>query len=377
MRRILALGEARGYEPDTAQVRSLFAALSCWFEPIENGVQPAQRAREELIAGGDPANAGYTYYATVYYLLDSAPSLDSCVAEVDGRAGLCPPYRHRADRPVARQLPVAGRCAARRKLRRSRSGEPRRQVRRPPAGAFPYAHVNQAVAAAIFGDPVGLTRHTSATVPLLPAAPGQYPTALACLLRGLALAGQARDSDADERGGLLSELDEVIRWLAARAADAPDNFLHLLRLVEAERAWAAGDFRAAVLAFDAARREAAQRQRPWHQALITERAARFYLAHGVEHAGYDLLAQARQQYLAWGATAKVAQLDWAYPALRPHAEATATAGGSQPGDLPASPGHRHDRNDRPARHLVRLAGAELARPASAGCTPAWSGCSAR
>ena len=110
----------------------------------------------------------------------------------------------------------------------------------------------------------------------------------------------------------------MTRWLAARAADAPDNFLHLLRLLEAERAWAAGDFRAAVLAFDAAQREVAQRQRPWHQALITERAARFYLAHGVDHAGYDLLAQARQEYFAWGATAKAAQLDWAYPTLRPH-----------------------------------------------------------
>ena len=115
----------------------------------------------------------------------------------------------------------------------------------------------------------------------------------------------------------------MTRWLAARAADAPDNFLHLLRLLEAERAWAVGDFRAAVLAFDAARREAAQRQRPWHRALITERAARFYLAHGVEHAGYDLLAQARQEYLAWGATAKVDQLDWAYPTLRPQPDATA------------------------------------------------------
>ena len=116
--------------------------------------------------------------------------------------------------------------------------------------------------------------------------------------------------------GLLSELDEVTRWLAARAADAPDNFLHLLRLLEAERAWAVGDFRAAALAFDAARREVARRQRPWHRALIAERAARFHLAHGLDHAGYELLAQARQQYPAWGATAKVAQLDWAYPTLR-------------------------------------------------------------
>jgi hypothetical protein len=149
------------------------------------------------------------------------------------------------------------------------------------------------------------------------------------------VAGQARDADADADadGGLLAELDELTRWLAARAADAPGNFLHLLRLVEAERAWAAGDFRAAALAFDAARHEAAQRQRPWHQALIAEHAARFHLAHGLEQAGYDLLAQARQEYLAWGATAKVAQLDWAYPVRQPPSDAAA-ATAEQSGDLP-------------------------------------------
>ena len=117
----------------------------------------------------------------------------------------------------------------------------------------------------------------------------------------------------DQRGALLAELDEQIDWLAERAVDAPDNFVHLLRLLEAERAWAAGDSWAAVLAFDAARREVAGRQRPWHRALITERAARFHLAHGLDQTGYELLAQARDQYAAWGATAKVAQLDWAYP----------------------------------------------------------------
>ena len=123
----------------------------------------------------------------------------------------------------------------------------------------------------------------------------------------------------DERAALLSELDEATRWLAARAADAPDNFLHLLRLLEAERAWAVGDFRAAELAFDAARREVAGRQRPWHRALITERAARFYLAHGLDHAGLELLAQARQHYLAWGATreGRPTRLGLPHPATRP------------------------------------------------------------
>jgi GAF domain-containing protein len=170
-------------------------------------------------------------------------------------------------------------------------------------------------------------------MPLVPVFPGLYATAIARLLRGLALAGQARGADADTRGGLLDELDELTRWLAERAADAPDNFLHLVRLVEAERAWAAGDFRAAALAFDAARHEAAQRQRPWHRALITEHTARFYLARGLDHAGHDLLAQARQEYLAWGAAAKVAQLDWAYPVQRPPSDPAATAG-EQSGDLP-------------------------------------------
>ena len=55
-------------------------------------------------------------------------------------------------------------------------------------------------------------------------------------MRGLSLAWEARAADGAERAALLTELDDVTRWLAARAADAPDNFLHLLRLVEAERA---------------------------------------------------------------------------------------------------------------------------------------------
>jgi GAF domain-containing protein len=157
-------------------------------------------------------------------------------------------------------------------------------------------------------------------------------SAMAHPMRGLSFAWEARAADGAERAALLAELDEVMRWLAARAADAPDNFLHLLRLVEAERAWTERDFRAAALAFDAARREAASRQRPWQRALITERAARFHLAHGLEQAGYELLARARQEYSAWGALAKARQLDWAYPALRVAAAAEEEQAAAPPQD---------------------------------------------
>src|SRR6266511_3083581 len=331
-RRLLALGEARGYEPGTSEVRYLFALTSWCFEPIENGVHEAQRAREGLIAGGDLASAGHTYLPSVTGLLDCAPTLSGCVAEVE--AGL--DFVRRTGSEQTGQLIDGYRWLAGvlRGESPAAAGEvaPDRYVGNQVA--LFHAHLTRALAAAILGDPAGLLRHTAAAMSLLPAALGLYPTALARLLRGLALAGQARAGHRDDGEGLLSELDEVTGWLADRAADAPANFLHLLRLVEAERAWAIGDFRAAVLAFDAARREVAQRQRPWHRALIAERTACFYLAHGVEHAGYDLLAEARREYLAWDATAKVDQLDWAYPTLRPDAAPTAGDGGVDPGDVP-------------------------------------------
>ena len=327
-RRILALAEARGYEPGTSQARMIFAALSFWAEPIENSVHQGQRAREELIAGGDPTNAGYSNYVSVSGLLDCAP-LERYLTEVEaalafsrrtGKTGrVLDSYRWLAGVLRGDSTAAAGEAVSADKY----AGDPVAQF---------FAHLSHATAAAVFGDPAGLERHSAAAMLLVPVLPGLYPTGVARLLRGLALAGQARDADADTRGGLLAELDELTRWLAERAADAPGNFLHLLRLLEAERAWAAGDFRAAALAFDAARHEAAQRQRPWHRALIAEHAARFYLARGLEHAGHDLLAQARQEYLTWGATAKVAQLDWAYPARRPPSGPAATAG-EQSGDL--------------------------------------------
>ena len=317
LRRLLALSEARGYEPESSTPRTLLALLGWWFEPLELSVDDARQAREGFIGGGDLGQAAYTFAATVRALLECAPSLDACAAEVD--AGLAfvrrigsvnmtevlETYRWvidvlRGDRPTAVGAPVfvAG-------------------FSDTPATLL-LAHSLQAMAAAIFGDQAALERHTAEAMPLVPASPTEYPGALARALRALALAGQIRAEDGAERDTLLSELDEVTRWLADRAADAPQNFSHLLRLLEAERAWAVGDFQGCVRAFDAALLGA--RQRPWHRALITERAARFYLAHGIDHHGYDLLTEARQQYAAWGATAKIAQLDWAYPSLPPHSD---------------------------------------------------------
>ena len=332
IRRTLAVGDARGYEPGTSQAWLLFAMVAWRFEPIENGVQATQRAREGLIAGGDTANAGYAYYHGAYYLSDCAPSLDVYLADVE--AGLAF-VRRTGSADVGQVLDSHRWLAGVLRGESSVGGETPPTDRHTDSSlTLFFARIHRAIAAAIFGDPDGLALHTAALMTLLPAALGFYPTAVAHLLRGLALAEQIRIGHGSERVGLLAELDVVIRWLATRAAEAPDNLLHLLRLLDAERAWAVGDFRAAALAFDAARREVAGRQRPWHRALIIERVARFFLAHGLDQAGYDLLAQARHAYSTWGAIAKVDQLDWAYPTLRPAADATAAHRGGQPAPPP-------------------------------------------
>ncbi|WP_326836018.1 AAA family ATPase [Amycolatopsis rhabdoformis] len=332
-RRLVAWAVARGAEPGTSRARHRSALFSCWLEPIENGVHEAQQAREGLIAAGDLTNAGYTYLLTVRSLADCAPSLESLLTEVD--SGLN--FVHRTGNEQTGQVLETYRWLADVLRRDSPPGPITLDRFTDNPLALLHAHLARAIAAAVSGDLAGLIRESAEGMRLLPVAAGFYPTAVIRSLHGLALAERARAAGGEERAALLSELDETTGWLAARAADAPDNFLHLLRWVEAERAWAAGEVQAAELAFDAARSEVSRRARPWHRALITERAARFHLARGLDHAGRELLAQARRAYAAWGASAKVTRLDGAYPTLRRHFEANLGPAVERHGE-PARPG---------------------------------------
>ena len=194
LRRILALGEARGYEPDTSQARFLFALLSCWFEPIENGVRAARRAREGLIAGGDLANAGYTYYADRVLTCWTARRRWTA-SSPRWRRGWPSCAVPATSRPASGSTATGGWLGVLRGDSSAAAGEAVHADRYADNPlALLHAHVTRALAAAIFGDPAGLARHTAAAMPLLPAALGALPDRRGHLLRGLALAGQARAS---------------------------------------------------------------------------------------------------------------------------------------------------------------------------------------
>jgi diguanylate cyclase (GGDEF)-like protein len=324
-RHVLAVAEARGYEPDTSVLRHRFALhVLPWNEPLDNAIGEARLAREGLLRGGDLQMASHTSLTLLPAELDSGRSVAAYEVEIEAALAFAARTgnHHNAQTIVPHQDLV-------RALTGGAEPEPE------PAGAVgpnPMAtglgHIYQALGAALFGAGDALAEHSRAAIELRRFVPG-YPTALAQLLRSLALADEIRAGRQQAIGSAeLAELDGYRDWLAARAAVTPANFAHLHRLVEAERAAATGDVLAALRGYDDAAQAAATRQRHWQRALIAERAAGFLTSQAMPHAARQHLIEAARAYRSWGATAKVRQLESAHPYLRTADRGTEPAGTS-------------------------------------------------
>jgi diguanylate cyclase (GGDEF)-like protein len=327
-RHVLAVGDANGYGCELLRARFISLFSEHWFESLADDHSKARLIRTGLLQAGDVQYACFTYHVSVPALFECAPQLDEYVPELEAALSLA--SRSGDEHSSAMFLSF-------RQLLRALRGETDSVDRfadtsfdeaaflagqdcNPMARA--YFHVNRALAGALFDDRADLVRHAAAAMPHLPYIESHYHVALGQFLQALALAERLRLASPDEHHRVSCELDHCRDWLARRAADAPDNFSHLLRLVDAERAWALDDFRAAAVAFDEAQAQAASRRRPWHCAFITERAGRFYLAHEMGVAGRELIAKACGLYDAWGASAKVRELERRYGTLRPAAGTT-------------------------------------------------------
>lgn len=321
---MVAISEARGYRQSASMARLFYCLVAGhWVEPIENLIEKWQKVREELLQVGDLTLVSSTYYCRYDFLFDYAPTLDAAADEV--RAGQAFADRMRnADfkQPsiLRLQLNQALRGATRTPGSFSDDSFDEatfvQHIDGPGDVGF-YFNIARAMSAAIFGDAAALAKHAAQAMSFLSRIPGYYLSATAHVLQALALAQKARTLPADERTPVLEELDATcLRWLALRAEDAPANFLHLVRWIEAERAWAAGDVWGAGTAFDLAMHEAAQRQRPWHRALIVEHAGLFQLAQGMEPSAYALLKEACALYDAWGAAGKVREMRREHEVLR-------------------------------------------------------------
>lgn len=191
-------------------------------------------------------------------------------------------------------------------------------------------HTYRALGACLFIDDAALAHHAEIAAGLCLSINPCYATALVNLLHSLALIQQLRDKAEDAHPHLLSRLDLNQTWLKARAAAAPMNFGHLYDLVEAERLDALDRPWESAQAFESAMRLAQAHQRPWHLALITERAGTCLLRRGLEYAARPLLDRAYGLYRHWGADGKAQAMRGRFPFLNIGIQAD--------GDQPRDPG---------------------------------------
>jgi hypothetical protein len=316
-RHIITVGEALEAPARTATARNEFAKSACsWFEPVEQALDHAMRAHEVIVTQGDPSLACYMQIPSHHLLLELAPSIEVCEARIDAGLLLCQRVGnlqaatfHTIEKQMLRAL--RGQTMAPGSFDDAQFSEQEFMARsgRLPFLDFTFARAFQAL---LYADAARLAEHAPTVQARLGGTgSGQLRNLHAHLFVAMAAAWQIQAGQLPGPGAahLLASLEGSVAWLAARAADQPYNFLHLLRLVEAEQAWALGELWKAAAAFDAAVLEAASRERPWHRALITERAGMFQLAQGLTGYGHSLLARSRDHYQAWGATAKVAHME--------------------------------------------------------------------
>jgi diguanylate cyclase (GGDEF)-like protein len=304
-RHLLAECERRGWDLAAAGVRSVFpVSAGHWHERLEDVLPVIRQSFTGLMQFGEMDMAGYLCLAPVGYQLDMA-SLGALDDEVTAALRLA----RRTGHAQLTEFMASYRQFVR--AMRGETGSPGRLgddefdeaaylagLSGAPSGNIAYAI--RGLAALIFRDAETARASAVEAMARVPAVPGHYQGTMTWVLG--ALTGVA--------------LDEATAWLTARAVDAPGNFSHLAALADAERARRDGDRWAATSRYDTALREVSRRRRPWHYALIAERAADFQLSEGNEYAGMGLLGLARDAYEGWGATAKVQALDQAHPGLR-------------------------------------------------------------
>ncbi|AFL73129.1 ATP-binding protein [Thiocystis violascens] len=307
----LAVGTTLENSRETARACFIYANyIGHWLHPIEEDVAHARRAFGELLRAGDLGVASYTFYASQAALLDTGAHLAEIQAENAAALMFASKLGHlhteQSYLPY-RQLirALEGKTAGHGRFEDADFDEQAHQVAaRSNPMALSYFHLYRALAACLFRDEQALVHHAESVVGLCMPIHCHYATALVNLLHSLALIQQVRSTAETEHPALLERIDLNQRWLKARAADAPMNFDHLHALVDAERLDALDQPQAALQAFEQAMRKVSEVRRPWHRALIVERAGDCFRRRGMEDTGRLHLTQAHALYTQWGAHGK-------------------------------------------------------------------------
>ncbi len=326
----VALGASLGCEPETSLARQNFATFALhWSERLENTIAQCAAAHSGLNQAGEVQAVFINHVTALAAQFDCSQTLEGFSIELTAaqdfavRTGNTQGFESLHTHHLLLQVLIGAVPAA-----AMLDAVPDQKGVVRPLSLF-GSHCSRALAALLFDDPPQLARTSAALMPLLSHVGGAYRCMIARLARAVSLAQDARVAHHEQGGMLPAEFHALRDWFAERAADAPVNFRHLLHFIDAEAAWTTGAAPAAVRAFDMALQCCSAQTRPWHHALIAERAGLFHLANGLDYAGRALLRDARERYAAWGATAVVSRLTAAHGFLDVHGDGHVAGGESQ------------------------------------------------
>lgn len=316
----LAIGQVFEQGGDTARAQHVMGLLSShWFRPLEDSLAHAHTAFGGLLRAGEFEYACFTFFSSLATLMDTSGGIGEVEEEVQTALAFARKTGNRHSEQAFlsyRQLirGLQGKTAQPGGFDDDEFNEREHfdGIQGNPM-ALCFFHVYRALGACLFDDSKALIFHARAANRLVPHITAFYPSALCNLLYSLALTLQLKELQGPARGEVLAMLAENQDWLRLRAAEAPMNFGHLYDFVEAERLDALDQPFEAIRAFEAAMCKVQGFQRPWHLALLTERAGRCYLRHGLEYAGRPLLRRAYDLYCQWGAEGKARALRAEWP----------------------------------------------------------------
>ncbi|WP_428263950.1 trifunctional serine/threonine-protein kinase/ATP-binding protein/sensor histidine kinase [Haliangium sp.] len=112
-----------------------------------------------------------------------------------------------------------------------------------------------------------------------------------------------------------ARMDAARAQMAKWAQECPDNFRHLYLIMAAEQARMNGEVFPAMELFEQAIVHARSQNSPRNEALAQELVGRMWVDRGEPELGRLYLRRARDTYRAWGASAKLAQLQAEFPDL--------------------------------------------------------------
>jgi GAF domain-containing protein len=309
----------------TCKLNGIFGSYTHFVKPLRSRIDFLRKAYRAGLVTGDFPYLSYNCFHTVLVRLGLGDELGAVREEIDTFFAI---MKRTRDAPSTAVLTLAKQIIANLK------GQTRRRCSLSDdsfdEAAFAAANDGSDFIACAYytartellflhGDYEGALIASSLAEPRVASSGGFYYTTELSFYTCLTLLGLPPAPADAERAQRATRLAYHRAKLAEWASHCPANYLHADLLLLAEEARASGDELKAMDLYDQAIRLAGANGFPHHAAMANELAGRFYLRRGQEKVAFVYLKEACAGYGAWGAVAKVADLEERYEYLRsPH-----------------------------------------------------------